>query len=315
MSMKIHIDNPSSNSLPTDITEDKLFNAVRKSGYPLQVIIAKILQDCLGKYNKIQEEWCFPNDEIGEIRSIDILAQKILFDPQKIPDVRPILNLLIECKQSQLPYVFFLSDIAALFKSPSFPDFAGLHGEGIYGDSGIVVPILTGIGLDSHPFINNPAEYSLTFSKCVRKGKDIELSGSDAYLGIVLPLLKAMQHFKATKKPPTTAQFFDCHLPLCVGVLDAPMIGIRLVNGTQEGVYLPWVRIFRHQSESLRIWENISIIDIVHKDYFHTYLNSHVLPFAKVFAKKCKTYQRRLAKAICYKDLSKPINSRQTEDK
>ena len=100
--MKISSENPESNVLGKGIEESDIALAVRASGYPLQIIVSKILGD---KFHLI-EEWSYRDGDTE--RTIDLLAEMQLFDfsePQ--PRVRPTLNLLIECKQSDLPYIFF----------------------------------------------------------------------------------------------------------------------------------------------------------------------------------------------------------------
>jgi hypothetical protein len=79
----------------------------------------------------VQEEWSYVDRDSSDLRSLDILAGQELFDlhtnPQ--PRVRPELNLLIECKQSQLPYVFFLAGETPW--GAEIPLIAGLHEDSI----------------------------------------------------------------------------------------------------------------------------------------------------------------------------------------
>jgi len=102
--------NPDTNRIGAGISEDQIVSAVQKSGYPLQVSVSEMLRakaSSQGSRFLVQEEWSYADDDTKGLRSIDLRADLILhsYDPQ--PRVRPQLNLLIECKQSQLPYVFF----------------------------------------------------------------------------------------------------------------------------------------------------------------------------------------------------------------
>ena len=87
--------------------------------------------------------------------------------------------------------------------------------------------------LNRHPFLTEETPICMTFSKCVRKGSDLVLSGSDAYQNLVFPLTKAALHLRDRQTPPKTAYYFDCDLIIPLAVIDAPMVGVSLEkNGT-----------------------------------------------------------------------------------
>ena len=202
--MKQLPDNPPSNHLGPGLSEIDVSNAVERSGYPLQTVVADLLRE--SGYD-VQEEWSYLDRDTKELRTIDIFAEKLLFDlEEEVPKVRPTLNLLIECKRSVMPYVFFLSVAKPVLSD--FPLIAGLPKPEIMistdDDASIWVrPVLHALGLESHPFFEQRhpffqyPEYCTTFSKCVRRGSDIELSGSESFHGLVLPILKSAHHFQA----------------------------------------------------------------------------------------------------------------------
>jgi hypothetical protein len=105
--MKGEPTNTPENQLGAGFTEEQLLEAVRKSGYPLQTIIASSLRIDFG----VQEEWSFVDGDTGTLRTLDIVASRRMYTPQNEgqPFVRPTLDLLIECKQSDLPFIFFMS--------------------------------------------------------------------------------------------------------------------------------------------------------------------------------------------------------------
>ena len=116
--------NPKTNKLGHGVEQEKLEKAIATSGYPLQTVVANLLASNF----YVQEEWSFIDPDSQETRTIDLLAEKHLYNfegPQ--PRVRPTLNLIIECKQSELPYVFFLSHNKP--STPQFPVFAGLASD------------------------------------------------------------------------------------------------------------------------------------------------------------------------------------------
>lgn len=280
--------NPDTNVLCNGVDEQKILKAVRTSGYPLQTVV----YEKLSKYFYIQEEWCFVDSESNVERAIDLLAQRRLYDfkePQ--PRIRPTLNLVIECKQSDLPYVFFLTNNNP--STPKFPVIAGLASNNISltsddDPSTWDFSVLDLLELREHKFLGESAIFCNTFSKGARKGSDIELSGSQSYQGLVQPLLKATSHFKECEKPPKTAYYFDCHITIPIAVIDGPMVGVRRDGDDNKLEMLPWVRLSKHQALNTDIryhHMNISAIDIVHKDFLEEYIVKHLLPFSDDFSK------------------------------
>jgi hypothetical protein len=147
--------------------------------------------------------------------------------------------------------------------------------------------VLSVLSLAEHPFLMNPVEPCMSFSKCVRKGKDVELSGTEAYQGIVLPLVKALRFFKKKQEPPSTARYFDCHIPLAIAIIDAPMIAARIQNDKNALSLTPWVRVVRYEAVEAENYHDRTLsfgIDVVHKSFFNTYLQRHAIPFAQQFA-------------------------------
>ncbi len=290
--------NPATNKLTVGVSQEQIREAVSKSGYPLQTIVAANLR----KEFQVQEEWSYIDPDSQSSRTIDILASKYLYDLSKDnPRIRPVLNLLVECKQSELPYVFFLS--GGRFITREFPVIAGLFKDEIVlktddSKSSWVFPILFVLDLKKHPFISEGPECCATFSKCVRKGNELELSGSDPFNSLVLPILKAIQHFKKAQSPPSTALYFDCHTVFGLAVLDAPMVGIRITEKGEEMLFTPWVRVLRHESYESQDWLKRSTlygIDILHRDFFPDYLRKHLSPFAEDFSSLALRHQEEIA--------------------
>lgn len=296
--MNSSTNNPITNSLKSGITDNDIDNAIRKSGYPLQTVIANQLRlDFM-----CQEEWSYIDRKTKEIRSIDIMAEDLVYDLKKPePKVRPILNLIIECKQSELPYVFFLSPDK--LKTSNYPYITGLFKQMITlstndDTSTWTFPIIDVLGLSNENYIINSAPCSMTFSKCVRSGRDITLSGTESYQNLVLPLITSLLYFNESKTPPKTALYFDGHLPFAIGVLDAPMIGVHVYGDTHVSKLIPWVRVFRHESYESENWTErtkIYAIDIVHKDFFDEFIKTHLMPFVQKFADLIIKHDKKIA--------------------
>ena len=287
--------NPKTNKLGHGVEQEKLEKAIATSGYPLQTVVANLLASNF----YVQEEWSFIDPDSQETRTIDLLAEKHLYNfegPQ--PRVRPTLNLIIECKQSELPYVFFLSHNKP--STPQFPVFAGLASDEVVitsddDPSSWHFSVLQALEMYNHPFLSDSPEFSSTFSKCVRKGKELELSGSQPYQGLVFPIIKAVSHFKNIESPPSTAMYFDCHLTIGIGVLDSPMVGVRVKEEGHEMILIPWVRVLRHQTpakgEGKQHRNNTFAFDIIHKDFLPTYISDNLMPFAEKFSELALKHQ------------------------
>jgi hypothetical protein len=306
--MKASKGNPKNNILPTGVTEANIGLAIRKSGYPLQTIIANKLR----KGFSCQEEWSYIDSRTNENRSIDIMAQMDFFDYKNQPRVRPRLNLLIECKQSELPYLFFLTP--DVIRTIHYPYICGLPDRNItiYTDddpSSWSLPLSDAFDLAEDHFLIESVPNSMTFSKCVRQGKDITLSGNESYQSLVLPLLRSLQYFEKFETPPKTAVYFDCHLPFAVAVLDSPMIGVTIKEKVHTTKLIPWVRLFKYESfesKDLTDRSKLFAIDIVHKDFFDTYISSKLIPFVAKFSTLILKHSELIAKGKGFaKDMEK----------
>jgi hypothetical protein len=282
--MKSARNNTPENQLSAGVTEPQLSEAVRKSGYPLQTIIASSLRMDFG----VQEEWSFIDNDSGALRTLDVLASRRLYDWQNEGQsfIRPTLNLLIECKQSDLPFIFFMTATKPWLRN--FPYFAGLaHDQVVVNtdddDSTWSEPILNALSLAEDTFKTSDVDCCMSLSKCVRKGKAIELSGNEAFQSIVLPLVKALRYFKKQEAPPHTARYFDLHIPLAIAIVDGPMIAARVESNANSLSLTPWVRVVRHEAvEAEHSMDRTLIfgIDVVHKSFFDKYLHRHAIPFA-----------------------------------
>jgi hypothetical protein len=296
-------DNPSTNVLGPGIDEMQVKSAIEQSGYPLQSHVADALRTTKapnGQSFHVSEEWSYVDRDTGDLRSIDLhgTARLHTWNPQ--PRIRPTLNLLIECKHSQLPFIFFMGRGKAAFSD--YPSLAGLKRDKVViktddDPSSWTLPVILALGLRDDIFYTQPP-FCHTFSKCVRRGSEIELSGSEAYNGLVLPLVKAVQHFKRSRSPADTAFYFDCGLTLGVGVVEAPMIAGVVENGITQLIAQPWVRVIRHEhhQDAERFErDQYCVVDVVHKDFFATYLTASLLPFAQRFAERVLRHPTELA--------------------
>jgi hypothetical protein len=210
------------------------------------------------------------------------------------------LTLLIECKQSPLPYVFFLSQGSVV---PEVPLVVGLRSPEIVvttdDDHSTWHPkVLHALGQDLGPFVVDPPTCA-TLSKCVRKGSEISLSGEESYNSVVLPLMSASSHYERVARPPDTAFYFELSLALAVAVLDAPMVGVSLTENGSSLSLVPWVRLVRHEPSreaSMHGWfGRLGAIDFVHAEFVETYLRDHAEPLADEVGRAAQRHHEELA--------------------
>jgi hypothetical protein len=290
--------NPPANALPPGVTESLVADAVRASGYPLQTKVAALLSK---QYHTV-EEWAYRDDNTDKVRTLDVLATSSFGDHAGNEfRVRPRLILLIECKQSDLPYVFFLHRGSL---PAAVPALTGLHSDSLTittddDASTWELPIFDALGLGEHPFLTGPPT-AASLSKCVRKGKGLELSGDEGYQSLILPLVTARDFHSSITLPPPTYYYFDVGVTLCVGVVDAPMIGASISDTGHELRLLPWVRVVRHlpsptHDAGRRQSGSFVPIDVVHAEFLEEYLVGHAVPFFETFAELCKKHAEELA--------------------
>jgi hypothetical protein len=298
MRFEVSANNPVANVLPPGVTEQHVTTAIEGSGYPLQSIVASTLATAF----TVEHEWAYIDSESGSQRTLDLLAYRYLFDrtSHRTVRVRPRLDLLIECKRADLPYVFFVERSSGKFII-DFPRVVGLRSPSVTlrtndSRSTYTSGVTHVLSLDKEEFVSGPTLCS-TFSKCVRKGPGLELSGSEAYSGLVQPLVKAQRHLSVAASPRASHVYFDGRLSIAIGVLDAPMLAVDPADGGLA-TWLPWVRCIRREYDAKAEWsdrEQEWYLDIVHSSFLSEYITRHVMPFAELFGKRAIRHAETLA--------------------
>jgi hypothetical protein len=274
--------------LPASITVDDLRSAIAHSGYPFQGSVTNKLWesfDGIERYPTVQEEWAYLDSETNQVRSIDIFVELSLSKRTRLPapKVQPYVNILAECKQSELPYIFFLRG-----QPPSqlnvFPEVGGLSDTNITLFSEIdEASGLIPYSMDVHdvlafwdlPFFSAPCPLAISVAKAARKGKGIELTGEEAYRSLTLPLMKAADHLKRLSQPQGGAETFAFRLIICVAVVRSPMFGVFRREHREVVDALPWVRVCRLEplpSLPFRTTSGVRYYDVVHEDHLSEYM-------------------------------------------
>jgi hypothetical protein len=290
--------NPPRNQLGPGVTTRQVTEAVRTSGYPLQTKVAAILDSPYRTF----EEWAYRDEITGATRTLDLFADRDFWPPPSEDSrVRPKLNLLIECKQSDLPYVFFVQ------RNPTVgiqPTIAGLPSDEIViktddDRSSWIVPLLSALSLNEHPFLQH-ATTAAAISKCVRKGHNLTLSGDESYNALIRPLASAVHFLGEQAQPRPSYQYFEPRLVLLLGIVDAPMLAVQVREHDEVIEPAPWVRVVHHRPPQLGEHTygrggKPAIIDVVHFDFLGEYLDKHVVPFMEDFAERAIRHHEELA--------------------
>jgi hypothetical protein len=296
-------DNPKSNEIPLDIKEEKLVEMISKSGYPLQTVISNQLKELSFR---IQQEWTYIDSESKEERNLDILASKKLIKIDRIEDqplITPYLDLLIECKRSDSPYVFFLTSGRSV---GNFPNFTGLMKERleVHSEAGVFFfSYSSALSLHELPFIKDKNEVCLTFSRVVGRGEKLDLKADIPYNEIVKPLIKAIKYYQLQKKAKSTYRHFPFRLIVGLVIIDAPMIVVKVGEKGNELELSPWVRVNRmtvSEPEDEKIRHKDFSFDVVHKDYLEKYMREYLLPLAYEFVRRVEKHEKELVSGKSY---------------
>ncbi|MCX4434495.1 hypothetical protein [Streptomyces mirabilis] len=276
--------------LRAGLTGKDLYDVISRSGYPFQATVADTLRSAIAEHSKgalIQEEWGYVDTESGQTRAVDILAEVPLGSRKErnpLLGARPTLSLILECKQSDLPYVFFMRNNPPA----SVIDFLQIAGtesarmrvfsaneEGAPGFS-YYMTLHDVFGAWEFPFFEAPAPWAISLSKAVRKPK-ADLTGEEAYRSITLPLMKAADHLKAITKK-SGGHRHVLRVIVCAAVVRAPMIGVHLHEGQPNLIAFPWFRVShlepaKGQSGEMGPTGTVKYFDVVHEDHLNDYIN------------------------------------------
>ncbi|MGA9393662.1 MAG: hypothetical protein WBV69_24735 [Candidatus Sulfotelmatobacter sp.] len=276
-------DNPAGNKLGASINEPNLVRAIRGSGYPLQGVVAYGLK---GSF-RVAEEWGYIDRDTKEHRSLDIFASKMT--PAE-GTVQPGLALLVECKRSINPYVFFRNVIDR--EILGFPKIGGLTGSTMFlkeMKSNRVLQTLgtVTLGLAELPFVRPGPPHCSAFAMATAQGDKVQMSGEDPYKSLILPLTKAMDHAVGLYQAGDHPTSLYPTIILAVAILDAPILVVDNPRDPAPAL-TPWVRVPRQEARANHAWGShvYYVVDMVHADFLDQFISTHLIPFFDEFASR-----------------------------
>ncbi|MBW3569560.1 MAG: hypothetical protein KY467_00515 [Gemmatimonadetes bacterium] len=263
--------NPTANSLPEGISESALKEGIARSGYPVQgLVAAELLKHC-----HVSEEWGFRDQQTGDHRSLDVRAS-FFTQPPEGRQIQQLLYLLIECKRSTKPFIFFKTVTDRQLPGIQISGIGGrLELKDERGRTRIETPVAEMLGLEDLEWFSTATPVVTSFAVAHPKGKSpVELSGTEAYNGAVLPLCKALD-FARSRAPDGDRKSFiypTVHIPVLV--LDAPMLLVEDPSHADDPLLVPRLRILRHEaSAENKAWARdriyqIEVVHLAHLDRF-----------------------------------------------
>lgn len=309
--MRMHPRNPRSNVLGPGISPEDLEIAISNSGYPLQSrVVDTILRALEGKTNlrAVQEEWSYVDHEERKVRQLDALLSFEIdtlsetFEPGRPSDpaayLRGALDFLIECKQSELPFVCFVRSLDV----GAFPLIGGLPHEDLTihmaaDDPGVMkMSARDALGVHDLPLAKHDST-AIALTKVHRKGKALELSGEEAFRGLALPILKAASYYLDQVDPGAKRLYFDVRTVIPLAVVDAPLLAVHMVDGKPSLEAVPWIRMVRHEpgerADLFGPQTGSRAFDIVHADFLSEYVEL-ALGSARELIRNARTFAPQL---------------------
>jgi hypothetical protein len=287
--MREHQTNPPDNRIPPGIKEEALTRAITLSGFPLQGRVAHILS----KEFDVLEEWGYVDEEKRQHRSLDIHATRKL---GVSGEIAPAVSLLLECKRSSAPYIFFRT--SGKIQTIGYPVITGLFNKDLKVEAadrssrdarpeelfGMADVLISG---EDPPICS-------AFTKAVPRGKRIELSGSDPYNRVILPLAKAQNFLQRSLALRQRQEHIFPTIVLPIAVIDAPLLLVESPDDAADPLLVPWVRVLRREAGNdpdARFKLRSYAIDVIHASYLQRHISEHVLPWVTEFARRAEKIQ------------------------
>jgi hypothetical protein len=270
-----------------------LREAVDRSGYPLQTVVAAALQE---REFRVEEEWAFEDAESQKRRAIDVFGDYSMgpFIESGAAKSTVLVAMLVECKQSKHPYLGF--EAVAPPPLDNHPRIAGLgrwrialHMDDSTSKSYWETPLARVLSTVDHQFIVDPPVVT-TISRAQAKGDGFDISGDEPHNALLRPLIKAASIYADHWKGAPGQQALPAYvgrLVMPVAVVDAPLLLVRGSPGSSEIMGANWMRVISHRAMSVPrdpwVTKGFDVVDIVHRAFFEHFLDAYALPYARSY--------------------------------
>jgi len=208
------------NELRLGMTDEELRLAVGRSGYPFQAVVTELIESQLQPFGHVSvfEEWSYRDSDTDTIRQLDAL---VILDGktegQSNHFIRTRLALLVECKKSENPYIFFTREKVQYWNIlEGFPsEWMTIHD--VARDFDYRMHVADFFGLYDLPI--NRIPHAVSMARAERQQKKIVLSGEESFRSLYYPLLKARDYFcESTSDDEDPLEIGDLELALAPAV-------------------------------------------------------------------------------------------------
>ena len=237
---------------------EKIKEEIEKSGFPLEIEVSKVLKR--HEWRVLNQQYYFDRDE-RKGRTIDVMAY--VAEHSEIGDYKPFhVSLIIECKSSSTPWVFWTTQKDK--KLFSFPFMLVKHwarprgitpGRKRYDDWLKWMPY-------SHIYSPNLDRVALIHYEPFKKGKGRKIFEASNQVMKALSF-ELMRHKKLALLMPNLHALFILYPVI---VFDGRLFELRVENGDLK--VLP-VEYLQYWTSTLR--EDF-LIDVIKKEFLSTYL-------------------------------------------
>jgi hypothetical protein len=244
---------------------DYLRKEIRKSGYPLEIEISSMLD---GKWEDVISTDSYYDSDEGKTRDIDINARRYydFLDASLIL----LVNLTIECKKSE-------NSAWVFFSRPFRYDISEIDGQYIDQiqaltnfDNTINMELILSSSRLHYSRIRKAAR---CFAEFHYQGKKTEISGKKEIFEAENQLKKYVSYVneKTLKgNVSTDMNFIELQFP-CI-VFDGEMFEAQIKGNSLGLKKVQHLLLSTSQPSPYSEWDRSFLIDVVHKDYFKTFL-------------------------------------------
>ena len=188
--------------MPEKPTVDEILDAIKASGYLMEQEVGSMLES---HQFIVITNWAFIDADESKSRELDVFARKTVYrnDTSKL---KIIVELLCECKNYQLPFVFISRKKNKLDnrRTPQeylFPLNAFALPVPDKENTIMLVDAFHHLGLDQHHYYYKSDDKVVQFSRILRKGRGWEANHADIYDDIFYKLIKALLARKKEVEP------------------------------------------------------------------------------------------------------------------
>ncbi|MCD0488888.1 hypothetical protein LPB86_11660 [Pedobacter sp. MC2016-14] len=264
---------------------DEILNAVQASGYLFEQEIATIFEknDYFVKTNV-----AFKDIDEEKSREIDVMAYKrIHYDDENKISVG--IRVLAECKNNTNPFVFICRDKNSYDNNYTPPNFVfpqveyriPIEGKANYFS---VVKAFNYYNLNIHFPFHKKNTKAVQFCKIVRKGKDWLAMHEGIYDGLIIPIVKSLEHWKTHDSHKTEWKSYTIYFPLIV--LNSEIYSIDSKQSPIKIDKVSNVSFIREiHSKTLK---DTYLVDFVNKQGLEIFIKDHITNFVGEFIKAIK---------------------------